>query len=350
MVLSRKTCREAGFTLVELLVVIAIIGVLVALLLPAVQAAREAARRMQCTNNLKQIGIGLHNYHDTYRAVPYRIGGITNRPWVGGLMRLLPYVEQQPVFDQIETAGFPEPWSGFVAYNAKVPGFICPSDGKANSTPQGQVGPKNYWFSNGDYTGWWGDPFTRGPFEASGHESGAPGWPGAQNFATITDGLSNTIALAERCIPTADAGLIRGGVAINNSGVAYPESNNIPAVCMATKGSNGRYAAGVPTASWGPGSFSWGWPGRSEFNTILPPNSPSCAVYGDDWNSLMFSANSYHPGGVSVLKCDGSVTLIAETVNCGNLSVGSVRGGPSPYGVWGALGTISGGEVNTATN
>lgn len=347
MVLIRKSRPRTGFTLVELLVVIAIIGVLVSLLLPAVQAAREAARRMQCSNNLKQIGIGLHNYHDSFKAIPYRIGGITNRPWVGGLMRLLPYIEQQALADEINTALYPEPWGGFVAYNAKVPGFVCPSDGKASNSPAGQVGAKSYWFSNGDYTGWWGDPFTRGPFEASGHESGAPGWPGPQNFASITDGLSNTIAMSERCVPSADAGLIRGGVAVNNSGVTAPESNNNPSVCMATKGGSGRYAPGVQTASWGPGSFSWGWPGRSEFSTILPPNSPSCAQYGDDWNSLMFTANSFHPGGVNVLRCDGSVSLVSESINCGNLALGSVRGGYSPYGVWGALGTTSGGEAIT---
>lgn len=349
MVLRRKTRSRAAFTLVELLVVIAIIGVLVALLLPAVQAAREAARRMQCSNNLKQIGLGLHNYHDSFKAVPYRIGGITNRPWVGGLCRILPYVEQQALFDQVDAALFPEPWGGFAAYTAKVPGFICPSDGKAVNSPNGQVGAKNYWFSNGDYTGWWGDPMTRGPFEASGHESGAAGWNNAQNFASITDGLSNTIALSERCIPTQDSGAIRGGVAVNNSGVAYPESSNNPSICMATKGVSGRYAAGVPTASWGPGSFSWGWPGRAEFSTILPPNSPSCAVYAEDWNSLMFTVNSYHPGGVNVLRLDGSVSLVAESINCGNLAAGTVRGGPSPYGVWGALGSVSGGEAYTNT-
>lgn len=344
MALCRSVRARSAFTLVELLVVIAIIGVLVALLLPAVQAAREAARRMQCSNNLKQIGLGLHNYHDSFKAVPFRIGGITNRPWVGGLTRLLPYVEQQQLFDLVDAAGFPEPWSGFAPYNSKVPGFVCPSDGKAINTPNTQVGAKNYWFSNGDYTGWWGDPYTRGAFEASGHESGAAGWPAAQNFATIIDGLSNTVALSERCIPTGDAGAIRGGVAVNNPGVQYPESNNNPSLCMATKGSGGRYAAGVAVASWGPGSFSWGWPGRSEFSTILPPNSPSCAVYGDDWNSLMFTVNSYHPGGVNVLRMDGSVSLITETINCGNLTAGSPRGGFSPYGVWGAMGTISGGE------
>jgi len=108
--------RRQGFTLVELLVVIAIIGILVALLLPAIQAAREAARRSECTNNLKQLGLALHNYHDTHRTFPYRQGGpgsSGNR--LSGMVGLLPFMEQATLFDQIETgdsSGYvPRPWS-----------------------------------------------------------------------------------------------------------------------------------------------------------------------------------------------------------------------------------------------
>ena len=100
--MRRSNQVRAGFTLVELLVVIAIIGILVALLLPAVQAAREAARRMQCTNNEKQLGLGLQNYHDIYKKLPPRIGGnyvLNYSP--SGIMRLLPFIEQDPLYQQI---------------------------------------------------------------------------------------------------------------------------------------------------------------------------------------------------------------------------------------------------------
>ena len=100
--------RSGGFTLVELLVVIAIIGILIALLLPAVQAAREAARRSQCTNNMKQLGLALHNYHDTYRCLPPLIGGPVldpatgiGNPYLNSLVRLLPYIEQTTVYSQV---------------------------------------------------------------------------------------------------------------------------------------------------------------------------------------------------------------------------------------------------------
>ena len=121
--MRRRKLSRQGFTLVELLVVIAIIGILVAMLLPAVQAAREAARRMQCSNNLKQLGIALHNYHNTWDALPPMRGGTNSSlgaPWVfdntsvdslSGLVSLMPYMEQVPLYEQIESANMgPAPW------------------------------------------------------------------------------------------------------------------------------------------------------------------------------------------------------------------------------------------------
>ena len=127
--------RRRGFTLVELLVVIAIIGILIALLLPAVQAAREAARRMQCSNNLKQIGLALHNYHTTNKAFPPGAFWVCpeGELWRGSiLIRLLPYIEQQPLYDQFDftvpTDGQTEANTGTLLVANIVPPYVCPSD------------------------------------------------------------------------------------------------------------------------------------------------------------------------------------------------------------------------------
>ena len=362
-----------GFTLVELLVVIAIIGILVALLLPAVQAAREAARRTQCNNNLKQLGLALQNHiNSNGEQFPWRIGGPLggkptvppNRAYIGGMVQFLPYLEQQQIYDQISSpntfdgqaydAWEAAPWdTNYNPWQTNIAAFLCPSDTGADTLDFGGL---SYLLSNGNYASWWGDPFTRGPFNVGTVLSG---WEGtiwatrrSQKISKLEDGMSNTIAMAEKCMPTDDPSLIRGGVAINHPSVAYGGSSS-PILCLDTVGGGGRYAAGVDVASFGPGSFSFGWQGRSEISIILPPNSPSCAVFAEDWNAVMFTTSSYHPGGANTLFCDGSVHFINESIDTGNLAVsyGTENFGTestSPYGVWGALGSISGGETNTS--
>ena len=223
---------KTGFTLVELLVVIAIIGILVALLLPAVQAAREAARRMQCTNNQKQLGLGLQNYHDVYKKLPPRIGGNYVLNWSpSGIMRLLPFIEQDPLYQQISnplTIGTTTYRAfnvssydmNYLPWKAKIAAFLCPSDGLSTGGTDTSLGRCSYHFSNGDYFGWWGDPTTRGPFEVW---SLYPDWPtwyqgGVKELSAITDGTSNTIAITERGIPgPGTEGTIRTAVATNQS-------------------------------------------------------------------------------------------------------------------------------------
>jgi prepilin-type N-terminal cleavage/methylation domain-containing protein len=169
--MSERRTRVRGLTLVELLVVIAIIGVLVSLLLPAVQAAREAARRMQCGSNLKQLGLALHNYHDTYGTFPYRQGG-TGQPAPGeggpgngnaggGFIVLLPFFEQGPLYDQIAADGFgPRPWdANYAPWQVGISTLVCPSDQAPVTIHDAwygnHEGRTNYNFSSGDWIPVW---------------------------------------------------------------------------------------------------------------------------------------------------------------------------------------------------
>lgn len=344
-----------AFTLVELLVVIAIIGILIALLLPAVQAAREAARRSQCVNNLKQLGVGLQNYHDIHRSFPFGKGGtsgaspITNVSRVSGFIPLLPFVEQQAVYNLIKTGdpskGYmpygPPGWYSWSHWNYQVPGLICPSDTRAVPTT-GQVGNTNYAFSHGDsiYNNCFNqDPenWTRGMFCENR----------TVTLRMVTDGTSNTIAMSERL--RADFNTGKGGAKVDiRKGTVNPVAGirNNPGLCLAT--ASGRYYS---TPSIVKGHFGTLWTdGETErcgFTTVLGPNAPSCNYnynqYADASGGI-YSPSSEHPGGVNGVMVDGSVQFISNDINTGNLAYAEVNAGPSPYGVWGAMGSKNGGE------
>jgi len=343
-----------GFTLVELLVVIAIIGILIALLLPAVQAAREAARRSQCTNNLKQLGLALHNYHDVHKVfVALKAGTVGTSPWddgnntqLCGLIPLLPFLEQRALWDQIVAGGTldngtranpfgPAAWrTDYRPFRQQTPAFLCPSDpayGKQNSASEQAF--NNYMFSVGDHINRNAyDRPNRGPFA---HQY----WC---SFADITDGSSNTIGMAERSIYTR-TGAIKGDGVANLSGI-----DQNPTLCMATKGQNGMYASGYTIHSEKAVGRRWadGRPYWNGITTVLPPNGPTCLGTANSWEWGIFSPSSYHPGGVNALLMDGSVRFVSETIDTGNLAAPQpgARGGPSPYGVWGAMGSMAGGE------
>jgi len=336
----RQARRYTAFTLIELLVVIAIIAVLVALLLPAVQQAREAARRSQCKNNLKQLGLALHSYHEVFNFfIDLRGGpndGANRNGDEVGFVQMLPYIDQAPMYNLLPKQGMPNVcWdSSFLPWKTQIGTFMCPSAPVPGTWTGAPVMLKCYKLCVGttiqdNYAG-----VTNGLFGfsfAGGHKG----------LRDITDGSSNTIAMAETAVGPAP-GSTRTVLGQVVYGVAGIETN--PLLCRATA-SGSVYLGGNNISSWGQGTlWPFGHPGWSAVTTVLPPNSASCTggPFGDNMSNSwgIFTPNSWHTGGAQVLMADGSVRLISENINCGNYGAGS----PPSFGLWGALGTVSGGE------
>ena len=359
-----RAVNARAFTLVELLVVIAIIGILIALLLPAVQAAREAARRMSCSNNVKQIALSLHNHHDVHNNFPaagWNLGGRhahdpmnrASHTSAGTAIYLLPFVEQQALYDKL-LEGTPNtgdaPWnSPYMAELNKPPaGFSCPSVGYSGKHPQFNIPPNNYVFSLGD--GMWAHyTYPNGPNYANVPDSYVGGrgmFYCAENktFATCSDGSSNTVGVSECLIPDDQAGTdIRKNVA-STTVIWDGTPNGLPGECLTglEMTSPKSFATSHVGAYWRGMLFGMGWPQANGFTTLTPPNSPICIWADGDWG--VFPPGSNHTGGVMIGMMDGSVRFISNTINCGDLNARAIKSGESPYGVWGALGTPAAGE------
>ncbi len=341
--MNRKVRR--GFTLIELLVVIAIIAVLIGLLLPAVQAAREAARRAQCINNVKQLSLALHNYHSAIGSFPmtsttaYSAPGVeTNWGTWGAHALLLPYLEQKPVYDAINF-NWNSWYGGGFAQNSTVAllrlnSFVCPSDGMT-----GQLNTNNYFGSIG----------TSGGFYTITGSTGIFALKETYSIANVTDGTSNTIAYSEALVSTTPfmptKTKWRDGPSDKGSfGAAYrllDSTTNLPALMQDWQLCNDWFKTKV---NMGYRGYRWtaGGPGESLFQTLVPPNSNDypwgscrldCGANCGTLHSGYYSANSNHPGGVNVGMADGSVRFVKATINMRS---------------WWALGTKAGGEVLSA--
>jgi len=382
-----KTKTTKGFTLVELLVVIAIIGILIALLLPAVQAAREAARRMQCTNHLKQITLAAHTMNDAKKHIPSATyqkevhdawmgkgptGNLTDF-WVctngnrfGALVSLfvplLSYVEQAPLYSEFSSrlssavevdfnsgealytwldSGNTAPWNAQISY------FGCPSDGAFND---GQD------FGRTSYHGCYGDNITVFSNHWDGGNAGrgmfTNGFYVRQkgNALIIEDGTSNTIMFAEAVIGTSQS-TVKGGLGYAVIDVAGPPSDCLDIVT----GTMIQINPAEPWRSFVGDRWSRADPSRTLFHTILPPNGPSCGVnpwwgwgqpVGNAEGATLVSASSRHTGGVNASLADGSVNFISDTISFGNPAtpMNPRQTGSSDRQIWGALGSTNGGE------
>lgn len=341
--------KLAGFTLVELLVVIAIIGILVGLLLPAVQAAREASRRMHCSNNLKQLGLALANYESAFKRLPAMRSGTAgfssrlsgNHERRSGFVALLPMLEQAPLYQQIEgpfrtslgvipaSGPFPGETLGgaYTPWLFQVPQLLCPSEKFAKGPAD--IGITTYTVCVGDNVLDIANGSTRGMFERMN-------W---KRFANVLDGTSNSIAMAEIKI---------GGVQewFPDAEISVPCRHSKFKPCLPAP------IGGTPTpppAPYGRG-MRWidGAPIYTAINTILGPNDNNISQRQSiDLVPGLFTSGSYHNSVVGILFVDGSVHFLAENIDTGDLNAVAPRGTsgePSPYGVWGRLGPIASGE------
>jgi prepilin-type N-terminal cleavage/methylation domain-containing protein/prepilin-type processing-associated H-X9-DG protein len=367
-----------GFTLIELLVVIAIIAVLIALLLPAVQSAREAARRVQCTNNLKQIGLAMHNYHSTYDVFPMAASKncnsdpFTNCPgyadWRGwsALATALPFVEQQALYNAINFSFAEEIHDAtsqpmnITVVSTVVSGFMCPSDPNV-----GRANINNYHACYGTTSEW-----PTGPNNGSGNLQNADGNGSTGMFAVwlsygmrdALDGTSQTILFSEALVgdsrgnePNRGVGGGMPGSHYRGNGVVIPHADSYyvddfarsaadtQAILSGLQACEAAFSNPASTSITSHRGYRWASASEgSVFNVAQTPNDkvypfnvcrPQCNPNCSDNGSISLPATSWHPGGVNALMTDGSVKFMKDSIN---------------RTTWWALGTRAKGEVISA--
>lgn len=333
---SRRNA-QCGFTIIELLVALTVIGLLIALLLPAVQAVRETARKMQCSNHLKQIGIALNAYHSSHEVLPFGVGhdfdgpisslGTLNDHRYSTHSMLLPYLDQSVIYDQLDfnvapfhpfvNAGnsdqealakrFNEVINGTAAV-ARINVFICPSD---LNRVQTRWGPNNYRSCNGSS---WSGRAGNGMF----------GQNSSIRLDDVKDGLSNTAMFSEHAKGTWDDTIIDPLSDLYNLQGVWTENQFIDACGSLAPQTAGVYQYDVESGqTWLEGNMNW-----TRYNHVRTPNRINCKN-GFTWDGAIMNPSSWHANGVNLLLGDGSVRFVSENIN---------------RETWRALGTISGSE------
>jgi prepilin-type N-terminal cleavage/methylation domain-containing protein/prepilin-type processing-associated H-X9-DG protein len=364
-----RSRARAAFTLVELLVVIAIIGVLVGLLLPAVQTAREAARRSSCVNSMKQVALATQNYQDAKKQLPAISGGSCCWPAANNQARrsayvdLLPFMEESAMFESIQSGVGGRPLGGPAGYSAwsvwdQAPQTLrCPSDSAPMS---GAMAPTfNTVICLGDATGRHRTGMSvthtnkyqmaRGLWAMATYSGSTPATGGVR-YKDCTDGLSKTILLSERCRPRQDArqaGMTSDGSVSVKRGIARLDPN----LCRTLGSEN--YPSGQEYKITSQFRWTDGAAENIGFTAHLPPNSASCSASSagstDPNNAewLTLAATSEHQGGVNVAFGDGAVKFVVDYISVTTANSGAINqsGSPSTYSVWGSLGSKAGGET-----
>ena len=325
-----------GFTLIELLVVIAIIGVLIALLLPAVQQAREAARRAQCVNNFKQIGLALHNYADAYKMFPASRGatgiGAGGAPIpfpiinFSAMARMMPFMDQSQVSDAINFDIHCGAVQNTTARAMPVSSFMCPSDGKYQLAPGN---PGNNIRANEGAT----INFAYYEIDAAGINKTLPA-PNGPFFALrfykikdVADGLSRTAAFSEQNMSDQSQSIASPEDYFRGELIVYAsDMDQAVEACESLDMTNLMYQGGSTAGR------EWIGVGVTEMFYLHAntPNRRSCYFQP---GRCIFTATSRHPGGVNVVMCDGSVHFISNSIDCC---------------VWRAMGTRNGGETSSS--
>lgn len=335
--------EHRGFTLIELLVVIAIIAVLIALLLPAVQQAREAARRSQCKNNLKQLGVALHNYHDTFTMFPMNGVWALNAPsWTPGtsgqqrehtwLTMLLPFMDQSPLYN---STNFSAPAWGQTIVASQLRALSCPTD-PGLGAPGGTNNMATTNYAGAEGYDWWGRAGSQigsiFSFPSNGLGSSST------RIKDVRDGPSNTIIVGE----VTNTGLSQGTMWKNGTGTPKANANPlVRAAFLSIPGSafadGGCYSANMlmPDGTTTACSSSQNW--------VQNPRAfrPTYIYYGGI-NLWEYGANSFHTGGAHFLLADGAVRFISQNLDFGTENG---TGTPGQGGVWEALNTNNGNEV-----
>jgi prepilin-type N-terminal cleavage/methylation domain-containing protein len=363
---ARRMPARAAFTLVELLAVIAIIGTLVGLLLPAVQVARESARRSACGNKMKQLGLALHNYVDARKAFPWLSIATTGTAGTWSThVALLPYNEEQRLYDRLNV---PANNMNTTVAGTRLESVFCPSD-PAMPAMAGHfhLSGHNYVFSVGDrYTlarvvsGITRDTTDKNTVRGLFAHSDIAG-QGVISLKDVADGLSKTVAISE-CIRGIRTGVTPAGFnytfeagyqGVNDRTASSSSNGTNVSGCWASWTGAGFIPNASPTITLlgtyrNPGN-SWivGHGGYIGFNTILPPNGPVCS---NQSTGGILPPRSYHGAGVQCVMADAAVRFISESIDCGSRvnELTIVTAGASPYGVWGALGTRASGETFVA--